>query len=74
MPEPTNFVTIERTEVYGGNNPGASPECTGAWETAWTCDGSEYVNGRDGHAGYKAVRDAMLAVDPSIWVRTHCLC
>jgi hypothetical protein len=43
--------------------------CTSfAWETFWTCSGTEYVTGIPGRDGYLAVRAAMRAIDPSITV------
>ena len=55
-------------EVYGGL-PGNGTDCLAwGWEDVWTCDGTEYVNGITGHAGYLAFRTAMRAVDPTISV------
>ncbi|MFN8492019.1 MAG: cellulose binding domain-containing protein [Caldilineaceae bacterium] len=54
-------------EVYGGNPAYGGSVCQSyGWEQVWTCDGTEYVNGANGHAGYTAVRNAMRAVDPTI--------
>jgi hypothetical protein len=51
-------------EVYGGKS---GKGCTSfGWEDVWTCDGTEYVDGRDGHQGYRDFRTAMRAVDPTI--------
>jgi len=55
-------------EVYGGK-PGSGAQCQSwGWEEVWTCDGTEYVNGISGHAGYTTIRNAMRAVDPTIQV------
>ncbi|MCB0158698.1 MAG: hypothetical protein KDD83_11255 [Caldilineaceae bacterium] len=55
-------------ETYGGV-PDAHPSCQEfGWEAVWTCDGGEYIDGADGHAGYLAFRAAMRAVDPTIAV------
>jgi hypothetical protein len=56
-------------EVYGGKPDAAGDQCASfGWEDVWTCDGTDYVNGDAGHDGYRAIRAAMLAVDPSIEV------
>ncbi len=56
-------------EVYGGKPSTGGSQCQPwGWEESWTCDGSAYINGNAGHDGYKAVRAAMKAVDPSILV------
>jgi alpha-L-arabinofuranosidase len=56
-------------EVYGGKPSSGGAQCqVYGWEDVWTCDGVEYVNGIVGHEGYAAFRDAMRAVDPTIWV------
>jgi hypothetical protein len=54
-------------EVYGGM-PGPTDCVAWGWEDVWTCDGTEYVNGILGHAGYLAFRAAMRAVDSTISV------
>jgi hypothetical protein len=38
------------------------------WEDVWTCDGTEYVDGDVSHDGYRAIRSAMIEVDPTIEV------
>lgn len=63
---------------FGNEVYGAKPQTGGAlcasfgWENAWTCDGTEYVNGVGSGAtrreGYLEVRAAMRAVDPTIRV------
>jgi hypothetical protein len=54
-------------EVYGSQPEFGGSECAGfGWEVTWTCDGSEYIEGDADHDGYLAVREAMLAVDPTI--------
>ncbi len=56
-------------EVYGGTPAAGGDECADfGWEDVWTCDGAEYVSGDDEHDGYLAIREAMVAVDPSIEV------
>jgi hypothetical protein len=59
-------------ELYGtrnGNGVSQGDTCKGwAWETFWTCSGTEYVTGITGRDGYLAVRAAMRAIDPSIVV------
>jgi hypothetical protein len=55
-------------EIYAAR-PEAGPECASfGWEDTWTCDGTEYVEGDDSHAGYLEFREAMRAVDPEIAV------
>lgn len=63
---------------FGNEVYGAKPQTGGAlcasfgWENAWTCDGTEYVNGVGSgatrHEGYLEFRAAMRAVDPTIRV------
>lgn len=56
-------------EVYGGTPASGGAQCQPwGWEDVWSCDGTEYVNGAGGHAGYTAFRNAMRAVDPTIQV------
>jgi len=56
-------------EVYGGTPASGGAQCQAwGWETVWTCDGTEYVNGARGNAGYTAFRTAMRAVDGTIQV------
>jgi hypothetical protein len=59
-------------EVYGGKE-GMGADCSAwGWEDVWTCDGREYVAGKnvDGvrHEGYLEFRTAMRAIDPTILV------
>ena len=63
---------------FGNEVYAATPAMGGAlcaaygWENAWTCDGTEYVNGVGSgatrHEGYLEFRNAMRAVDPTIWL------
>jgi alpha-L-arabinofuranosidase len=54
-------------EVYGATQATGGAGCDPwGWENAWTCDGAEYINGNANHDGYKQIRTAMQAVDPSI--------
>lgn len=56
-------------EIYGGTPASGGAQCQAwGWETVWSCDGAEYVNGARGYAGYTAFRNAMRAVDPTIQV------
>ena len=56
-------------EVYGGKPESGGALCASfGWEDVWTCDGTAYMNGDDQHDGYIAIRQAMLAVDPTIEV------
>jgi len=56
-------------EVYGSTPASGGAQCQAyGWEAVWTCDGTEYVNGVSGHAGYTAFRTAMRAVDATIQV------
>ena len=56
-------------EVYGGRPDAGGDQCAAfGWEEVWTCDGTEYVAGDGEHDGYLAIRDAMVAVDPTIEV------
>lgn len=58
-------------EIYGGK-PGNQDCVSYGWETTWTCDGTQYINGVGSGAsrreGYLELRAAMRAVDPSIQV------
>ena len=69
-PEPLGIHFWEfGNEIYGGL-PGNTNCQSWGWETTWTCDGTEYINGvgigSARHEGYLAFRAAMRAVDPSI--------
>ncbi|MBX3014137.1 MAG: hypothetical protein KF832_21630 [Caldilineaceae bacterium] len=56
-------------EIYGGTPASGGEQCLAwGWEDVWSCDGTEYVNGARGYAGYTAFRTAMRAVDPAIQV------
>jgi hypothetical protein len=56
-------------EVFGGRPESGGQQCAEfGWEEVWTCDGAEYVVGDAEHDGYLAIREAMLAVDPTIEV------
>lgn len=56
-------------EVFGGRPDKGGAQCVSfGWEDVWTCDGTAYVHGDDRHDGYRAIRQAMTAVDPSIKV------
>lgn len=56
-------------EVYGGKPESGGQECADfGWEDVWTCSGTAYVNGNGFHDGYRAIRAAMVAVDPAIEV------
>ncbi len=56
-------------EVFGGKPSDGGAECAEfGWEEVWTCDGTEYIQGTDNHDGALAIRQAMLAVDPTIEV------
>lgn len=72
-PEPVGLKLWEvGNEVYGGK-AGTGKDCAEwGWEDGWTCDGTEYVNGKGEGAerrqGFLEFRDAMRAVDPSILV------
>jgi hypothetical protein len=69
-PEPVGIELWEfGNEVYGGKPEFGGDECAPfGWEVVWTCDGTEYVEGDDEHDGYRDVRRAMKAVDPTISV------
>jgi hypothetical protein len=55
--------------VYGGKPSEGGAQCASyGWEYVWTCDGTTYVTGDRDHDGYSAIREAMIAVDPSIEV------
>jgi alpha-L-arabinofuranosidase len=72
-PEPANIKFFDfGNEIYGGKK-GSGTGCTfeWGWETSWTCDGGEYINGvnvpgKKRREGYLDYREAMRAVDPSI--------
>lgn len=55
-------------EIYGGKENHGKDCVSWGWENVWTCDGTEYVNGKGSHEGFTAFRNAMRAVDPSIMV------
>jgi len=56
-------------ETYGGKPSAGGAECQWfGWESVWTCDGAEYVNGARGYAGFNEFRAAMRAVDSTILV------
>ena len=56
-------------EVYGGTPQSGGSQCADfGWEEVWTCDGGDYVRGDGEHDGYLAIREAMLAVDPTVEV------
>jgi len=68
-PDPYPIIWWEfGNEFYGGKS-GTDCQSWG-WETAWTCDGYEYIHGigsgANRHEGYLEFRAAMQAVDPSI--------
>jgi hypothetical protein len=55
-------------EIYGAVQS-AGPHCASwGWEDAWTCDGTEYVEGTADHDGFLQFRKAMRAVDADIEV------
>ncbi len=68
-PNPINIKYYEiGNEIYGGK-AGQGKDCLDwGWEDVWTCDGTEYVNGKGNHEGFIAFRNAMRAVDPTIKV------
>jgi hypothetical protein len=60
-------------EVYGALPAEGGALCAAyGWEHAWTCDGTEYINGKGSgatrHEGYLEFRNAMRAIDPTILV------
>lgn len=56
-------------ENYGGlPNTGAADCVSYGWETTWTCDGTEYVNGNAQHPGFLTTRQKLLGIDSSIKV------
>lgn len=69
-PDPLNIKLWSfGNEIYGGTKASGGAQCQDwGWETVWSCDGTEYVNGLGNHAGYTAFRSAMRAVDPTIQV------
>lgn len=73
-PEPVGVKLWEfGNEVYGGKPSAGGAQCLAwGWEDVWTCDGTEYVNGKGSgaarHEGYLEFRAAMRAVDPTILV------
>ncbi|GIK76064.1 MAG: hypothetical protein BroJett021_50520 [Chloroflexota bacterium] len=73
-PEPVGIKLWEfGNEVYGGKPATGGAQCLAwGWEDVWTCDGTEYVNGKGSdaarHEGYLEFRAAMRAVDPTILV------
>ena len=58
-------------EIYGGK-PGPKDCAPNGWEAAWSCDGTDYVNGigsgASRHEGYLEFQAAMKAIDPTILV------
>jgi hypothetical protein len=38
------------------------------WETFWTCDGTQYINGAGARAGFNQIRAAMRRIDSTIRV------
>ncbi|NTV99877.1 MAG: alpha-L-arabinofuranosidase [Oscillochloris sp.] len=71
-PLPINLWEIGN-EVYGGKPGQGGAECADwGWEDVWTCDGKEYMLGKDDsdgrREGYLEFREAMRAVDPTIQV------
>jgi hypothetical protein len=69
-PDPVGIELWEvGNEVFGGKPEAGGSECADfGWEEVWTCDGATYVVGDEAHDGYRAIRAAMLAVDPEIEV------
>lgn len=73
-PEPVGIKLWEfGNEVYGSKPAMGGALCQPwGWEEVWTCDGTEYVNGKGSgsqrHEGYLEFRAAMRAVDPTILV------
>ncbi|MBI5652822.1 MAG: alpha-L-arabinofuranosidase [Chloroflexi bacterium] len=60
-------------EVYGALPATGGALCAAyGWENAWTCDGTEYINGvgvgATRHEGYLEFRSAMRAMDSTILV------
>jgi hypothetical protein len=60
-------------ETYGGKPDTGGSQCSEwGWEDVWTCDGTEYVNGKGTGSsrkeGFIEFRNAMRAVDSSIQV------
>lgn len=72
-PEPVGIKYFDfGNEIYGGIK-GSGTGCTfqWGWETSWTCDGAEYINGinttgKKRHEGYLEFQAAMRAVDSSV--------
>jgi hypothetical protein len=69
-PDPVGIELWEvGNEVFGGKPETGGSECADlGWEDVWTCDGATYVAGDEGHDGFRAIRAAMVAVDPEIEV------
>ncbi len=73
-PQPVGIKLWEvGNEVYGGKPVTGGAMCQPwGWEDVWTCDGTEYVQGKGSgaqqHEGYLEFRAAMRAVDPTIQV------
>ncbi len=73
-PEPLGIKLWEiGNEVYGTKKSLGGNLCWDwGWEDAWTCDGTEYVNGKgtgaSRHEGYLEFRNAMRAIDSTIQV------
>ncbi|HEU5086484.1 MAG TPA: alpha-L-arabinofuranosidase, partial [Roseiflexaceae bacterium] len=60
-------------EAYGAKQSTGGSKCAAwGWEEVWTCDATEYVNGKgsgaERHEGFLEFRTAMRAVDPTIQV------
>ena len=65
QPTPIRYWEVGN-EVYGAI-ASAGPDCAPwGWEDVWTCDGTEYVEGNAQHDGFRAFRNAMVFVDPTI--------
>lgn len=73
-PEPIGIKLWEvGNEIYGAKPATGGEGCADwGWEEVWTCDGTEYVEGKgegpERNDGYLDFREAMRAVDPSILV------
>jgi alpha-L-arabinofuranosidase len=69
-PQPQPILLWEvGNEIYGAKQSTGGPNCAAfGWEEVWTCDGDEYVRGRDQHQGFVAFSTAMKRIDPQISV------